>query len=125
MSAIISATGNVGRCETRAMPNGDKVTNFSIASNKKIKGVETTTWINCVAFGKLAEMLEQHLARGSKVGVWGDMDNRSWEKDGVTQYRTECRVFRFEFLGGEKATERPAQQNPAPQVEDFNDDMPF
>ena len=69
---LITAVGNVGRAETRSMPNGDKVTNFSVASNRKIKGEEKTTWLNCVAFGGLAEMLERHLAKGTKVFVTGD-----------------------------------------------------
>jgi single-strand DNA-binding protein len=118
MAALIIATGNVGRLETRELPDGKKVTNFSIASNEKYKGEENTTWINCVAFGALAEMLEQHLTKGQKVFVEGSMKNRSWDKDGVTHYRTECAVKIFEFLSPKNESQ--------PQKDDFEDDeVPF
>tara|TARA_R110001606_G_scaffold154458_1_gene296118 strand:- start:165 stop:527 length:363 start_codon:yes stop_codon:yes gene_type:complete len=120
MAAIIIATGNVGRLETRELPDGKKVTNFSIASNEKYKGEETTTWVNCVAFSALAEMLEKHLSKGQKVFVEGSMKNRSWEKDGVTNYRTECAVNKFEFLSPKSESQPQASQN------DFqDDDVPF
>ena len=118
MAAIIIATGNVGRLETRELPDGKKVTNFSIAANQKYKGEETTTWVNCVAFSALAEMLEKHLSKGQKVFVEGSMKNRSWEKDGVTNYRTECAVNKFEFLSPKSESQ--------PQKDDFqDDDVPF
>ena len=98
MTAMITVTGNVGRIDVRDMPDGNKVVNFGVASNQKRKDKETTTWVNCVAFSQLAGMLEQHLRQGAKVLVIGDMKNRSWEKDGVTNYRTECTVNQFEFL---------------------------
>ncbi len=116
---LITATGNVGRAETRSMPNGDKVTNFSVASNKKIKGEEKTTWLNCVAFGGLAEMLERHLTKGSKVFVMGEYDHREWEKDGVKQHRVECRVDKFEFMGSKQDS-----GDSRPPADDF-DDVPF
>tara|TARA_R110000824_G_scaffold79974_4_gene201365 strand:+ start:418 stop:795 length:378 start_codon:yes stop_codon:yes gene_type:complete len=123
---LITATGNVGRAETRSMPNGDKVTNFSVASNRKIKGEEKTTWLNCVAFGGLAEMLERHLAKGTKVFVTGDYDHREWEKDGVKQHRVECRVDKFEFIGSKQDTSNKFESKPESRQNDFEDDeLPF
>ena len=120
MTAMITVTGNVGRIDVRDMPDGNKVVNFGVASNQKRKEKETTTWVNCVAFSQLAGMLEQHLRQGAKVLVIGDMKNRSWEKDGVTNYRTECIVNQFEFLSP-KSEESSKFEN-----EDFKDDeMPF
>ena len=116
---LITATGNVGRAETRAMPNGDKVCNFSVASNKKIKGEERTTWLNCVAFGGLAEMLERHLTKGTKVFVVGEYDHREWDKDGTKQHRVECRVDKFEFMSSKDSG--PGNGNQAPPTDDFDD----
>jgi single-strand DNA-binding protein len=124
MSAKITVVGNVGRLETRSMPDGTKVTNFSVASNKKIKGEERVTWVNCVAFRGLAEMLEQHLAKGQKVYCLGDFSQRDWEKDGIKHYRVECVVQEFEFCGT-KSENNNGQNNSAPPPDDFDDDIPF
>ena len=122
MAAIIIATGNVGRVETKELSDGKKLVNFSIASNEKYKGTETTTWVNCVAFSALADMLDQHMKQGQKVFVEGQMRNRSWEKDGVTHYRTECTVIRFEFLSPKSESSQP-EMAPADDFED--DEVPF
>lgn len=120
MTAMITATGNVGRIEVRSTSDGKQVINFGVASNEKRKDQESTTWVNCVAFNQLAEMLEQHLAQGAKVFVMGDMKNRSWEKDGVTNYRTECVVNKFEFLS-------PKNESQPVKTDDvfIDDEMPF
>jgi single-strand DNA-binding protein len=122
MSAKIIVNGNVGRVETRSMPTGTKVTNFSVASNKKIKGEERVTWVNCVAFAGLAEMLEQHLEKGQRVHCIGDFSQRDWEKDGIKHYRVECVVQEFEFCGPKSDQ---GQNNSAPPPDDFDDDIPF
>jgi len=125
MSALITATGNTGRIEVRSMPDGKRVIKFGVASNEKRKDQESVTWVNCVAFNQLAEMLEQHLVQGAKVFVMGDMKNRSWEKDGVTNYRTECVVNKFEFLSP-KSESQPAKTNDSFVKDDLKDDeIPF
>tara|TARA_R110001592_G_scaffold207320_1_gene458183 strand:+ start:8 stop:376 length:369 start_codon:yes stop_codon:yes gene_type:complete len=122
MTAMITVTGNVGRIDVREISDGNKVVNFGVASNQKRKDKETTTWVNCVAFNQLAGMLEQHLRQGAKVLVIGDMKNRSWEKDGVTNYRTECVVNQFEFL----SPKSESQDSSGFGDDDFNDDaVPF
>ena len=126
---LITVVGNVGRAETRSLPDGTRVTNFSVASNKKVKGVEKTNWVNCVAFAGLAEMLERNLEKGQKVFVMGEGDNREWDKDGVKQHRTECRVDKFEFMSSKQDSggdyRPPANGNQAPPADDFDGDVPF
>ena len=121
MAAIIIATGNVGRLETRELPDGKKVTNFSIASNEKYKGEETTTWVNCVAFGALAEMLEQHLTKGQKVFVEGSMKNRSWDKGRGHPLpdRVRCQQALSSCLP------KSESQPPASQDDFEDDEVPF
>mgnify|MGYP003647091105 FL=1 len=85
--------------------------------------MEKTNWVNCVAFAGLAEMLERHLEKGQKVFVVGEGDNREWEKDGVKQHRTECRVDKFEFMSSKDSG--PGNGNQAPPTDDFDDDIPF
>ena len=63
--------------ETRYMPNGDAVCNFSIATGESWKDKntgekkESTEWHNIVAFGKLAEIAKTYLHKGSLVFVEG------------------------------------------------------
>ena len=53
------------------------------------KRQEKTEWHNVVFFGKLAEIVGDHLKKGSLVFVEGRLQTRSWEKDGETRYSTE------------------------------------
>ncbi|MCP4421840.1 MAG: single-stranded DNA-binding protein [Chloroflexi bacterium] len=70
--------GNLGADpEMRYMPNGQAVTNFSAASNRrwtdKTTGEprEETTWVRVAVWGKLAETVNQYLSKGRKVLVEG------------------------------------------------------
>ena len=64
--------GNLGRDpEMRFSPSGDPVTSFSVATSRKYKGTDETTWFRVSAWGKLAETCNQYLRKGSKVFVEG------------------------------------------------------
>src|SRR3989304_1636126 len=87
--------GNLTRDpETRALPSGQSVTSFSIATNrvykKDGKQEKQTEFHNIVAFGRLAEICSQYLTRGKMILVEGRLVNRNWEaKDGTKKNRTE------------------------------------
>jgi len=134
--------GNLGKDpESKFLPNGDAVCNFSIACGESWKDkntgekVEKTEWINIVAFRKLAEICGKWLTKGSKVYVEGKYQTRKWEKDGVTHYSTEVLIHDMQMLGGMPNADgsqqaAPAQQQqqqaaPAPIDNDFDDDIPF
>lgn len=81
----ISAAGTVGKdAELKYSASGTEVLQFSIAcdtgwdSQKKEK---KTTWLNCTMFGKRAETLSPKLTKGTKVTVYGFMEERRWEDD--------------------------------------------
>lgn len=78
--------GNVGKSEIRTTTNGTKVASFSVAVSEKRKGEDNTTWFNCIAFDKTAEVVERYVQKGSKVLVQGRIATRSYEKDGETKY---------------------------------------
>lgn len=104
--------GNIGRDpEVNSMNNGDQVANFSVATTERWtdKGSgqkkEAVEWHNVVCFNQnLIKFIEQYLEKGSSVLVEGQIKTRSWEKDGVKQYRTEIVIGRFNgsvtFAGG-------------------------
>ena len=83
--------GNLGRDpETRYMPDGDAITNISVATTDKWKDKsgemqEKTEWHRVAFFGKLAEIAGEYLKKGSQVYVEGRLQTRKWQdKDGVT-----------------------------------------
>jgi single-strand DNA-binding protein len=64
---------------------------------------EKTEWHNVVFFGKLGEIVGEHLKKGSLVYVEGHLQTRSWEKDGETRYTTEIIAEAMKMLPGGKA----------------------
>jgi len=127
--------GNVGGDpETRYLPNGNAVTNISIATsdswNDKQTGQrqERTEWHRVVFFGKLAEIAGEYLRKGSQVYVEGRLQTRKWQgQDGQDRYTTEIVVDiggQMQMLGGRNddggnrppaARQSPPRENrPAP-----------
>ncbi|MEK7664141.1 MAG: single-stranded DNA-binding protein [Patescibacteria group bacterium] len=88
--------GNVTRDpEVRALPSGQQVTSFGIATNRfytdasgqKKQDVE---FHNIVCFGKLADISSRYLNKGSLVLIEGRIKTRNWQNSqGIKQYRTE------------------------------------
>ena len=102
--------GNVGGDpETRYLPNGNAVTNITLATTDSWKDKQTgqqqerTEWHRVVFFGKLAEIAGEYLRKGSQCYVEGRLQTREWEKDGVKRYTTEIVVDMngtLQLLGG-------------------------
>ncbi len=65
----VTIIGNLGRDpETRALPSGDSVTSFSVATSERRRdGSELTTWFSASAFGKLGETCQAYLRKGSNL----------------------------------------------------------
>ena len=92
----VTLIGTLGRDpEVRFMPNGNAVANDRLATdesyNDKQSGqkVEQTEWHRLTVYGKLAEIVQQYLKKGSKAYFEGKLRTREWEKDGVKRYTTE------------------------------------
>lgn len=88
--------GNLTRDpESRTTPSGQAVCNFSVATSSQWKDAqgqkqERTEYHPIVAWGKLAEICQQYLAKGRKVYVEGRLQTREWEaQDGAKKQRTE------------------------------------
>jgi single-strand DNA-binding protein len=92
----VTLIGTLGRDpEVRYMPNGNAVANISLATdesyNDKATGqkVEQTEWHRITVYGKLAEICQQYLKKGSRAYFEGKLRTREWEKDGIKRYTTE------------------------------------
>lgn len=95
--------GNITRDpELRYTPNGQAVTSFSVATNRRWKNQatnefqEATEYHDAVAWGKAAEFLANYMKKGNKIYIDGRLQTRGWETpDGVKQRRTEIVVENF------------------------------
>lgn len=135
----------VGTCgqdpEVRYLPNGNAVTNLSLATSEQWtdkqtgQKVEKTEWHRVSMFGKVAEIAGEYLRKGSQVYIEGKLQTREWEKDGIKRYTTEIVVDMqgtMQLLGGrpqgdqqnqgggnnyqqQQSAPRQQAQRPAPQ----------
>jgi single-strand DNA-binding protein len=144
--------GNLTRDpEIRYTAGGASVVSFGLATNKSWKNPEgeiqeSTEFHNIVAWGKMAEICQQLLAKGMKIFVEGSMNTRSWEDEsGGTKYKTEVRVNEMilldskgkqgtgldaEGVKAEPKVEKPAAEpvvEPAEESSEdvLDDDLPF
>ncbi len=99
--------GNLTRdVEMRTTASGQSVANFSLAVSRSWKGQdgqqqEQTSFINCVAWGKVGEIIEQYTSKGSPLLVSGRLDQRSYEdNEGNKRQAVEVVVEDFNFIGG-------------------------
>ena len=126
--------GNLGKDpETRYMPNGKAVTNFTIATSESWKDKQTgeqreqTEWHNIVMYDRLAEIAAEYLRKGSQVYVEGRLRTRKWQdKEGRDRYTTEINANEMQMLGsraggagagaagGAHAESRSAERTAAP-----------
>mgnify|MGYP000928415663 CR=1 FL=1 len=123
--------GRLGRDpETRYMPNGEAVCNFSVATSEKYtdkngQRQEATEWHNVTMYRKLAEIAGQYLKQGSQVYIEGKIKSRKYtDKNGVERTAYDIIANELKMLGGN--TQTPAQKpQPAQAQDDISDDVPF
>ena len=146
--------GNLGNePENRYMPNGDQVTNISVATTDKWTDKNTgerkelTEWHRITFYRKLAEIAGQYLRKGSQVYVEGRLRTRKYtDKEGIERYATEIIADAMQMLGsaqnagssqGNYPASRQGQNSYANQkngtippasarpLSDMDDDIPF
>lgn len=141
--------GNLGQDpELRYTGSGTAVCNLRLATNESYKNsdgetVEKTEWHSIVTWGRLAEICNEYLNKGSQVYFEGSLQTRSYEdKDGNTRYVTEVKAREMMMLSGRGASDslepstaaQPAvqsaaasQENGKPDEMTFepDDDLPF
>jgi single-strand DNA-binding protein len=136
--------GNLGKDpELRYTPGGAAVVNFPIATNERWKDKsgqpqERTEWHNIVLWGRLAEVANDYLKKGSSVYIEGRLQTRSWEdRDGNKRYMTEVVGNQMQMLsregGGTKMAgarsedemEPGAMPDEGKETDAVDDDLPF
>ena len=138
--------GNLGRDpEIRKMQSGDSVANLSLATSETWNDRQTgerrekTEWHRVVIFGKLADIAERYLKKGSKVYVEGALQTRKWQdQSGQDKYSTEVVLRGFggtlvmldgKQEGGQSSYDSGGSQGGAQSYNgggpDLSDDIPF
>ena len=146
--------GRLGRDpETRYMPNGDAITNFSLATDEQWRDRNgerqtRTEWHNVSLYGKLGEIANQYLRKGSQVFIEGKIQSRKYtDKDGIERMAYNIIGNEMKMLGNRNdgsdsgnnnaapptsnppppaSRRQPPQQTPIPApIDDIEDDIPF
>ena len=100
--------GNLGADpEVRYLPSGDAVANIRLATTDRYKDKtsgemkEATEWHRVSFFGRLAEIVNEYLKKGSSVYIEGRIRTRKWQaQDGTDRYSTEIVAEQMQMLGG-------------------------
>ena len=117
--------GNLGRDpETRYLPNGDAVTNISVATtdtwkDKAGEKQEKTEWHRVTLYRRLAEIAAEYLKKGSQVYLEGRIEYREYEKDGQKRYSTDIVASEMKMLGSRQGGGDPGDRDPG-----MSDDRP-
>ena len=131
----LTAVGRLGKDpEVRHSANGAAIANFSIACSEKRKDKDTgelkedTEWINCVAFNRLAEIVQEWVTKGSLILIEGKLKTRKYtDKNGIERQSTEVILSEMKMLGSSRATSesKQTQTKPKDTFEQYDDDIPF
>lgn len=103
----VTIAGNLGSDpDIVSFNNGGKIANISIATSDKWNDKETgelrekTEWHRIVLHGKVVNIAEKYLKKGSAVYVEGKLSTRSYDKDGQKFYVTEIHADNMQMLSG-------------------------
>lgn len=100
----VTLIGNVGKDpEIKTFASGNKVASITLATTERYKDrdgnqKEETEWHSVQAFGKLADIVEKYVHKGSLLYLDGKIRTRSYEADGRTVYRTEILADHIQML---------------------------
>jgi single-strand DNA-binding protein len=131
--------------EVRYTQSNTAVATLNIATNERFKDSngewrERTEWHRVVAWGRLAEIVQQYVKKGGLVYVEGPIQTRQWEdKDGQKRYTTEIKALTLRMLDSRNengmtvdtsnsqektnAASKPVDLNG--DFDDLDDDLPF
>lgn len=108
----VQLIGNLGRDpETKFTPTGKKVCHFAIAVSSRWKDKsgemkESTEWVNIEAWGRLGEICQEYLKKGSLIFLEGRLKTDKYDSNGETKYFTKVVTQSLQFLD-RKGKEEP------------------
>lgn len=134
----VIVVGHLGKApESKILPSGDYVTNLSVATNeiwkdKSGEKQERTEWHKIRMFGKIAEVAEKYLKKGSMVLIEGSLRTSKWkDSDGNDRYSTEIIASGLQMLDSkgsdndEYQTQKVLNKNEQDEQIEEDDEVPF
>lgn len=132
---LVLILGNMTRDpQLSFLPSNTPLCEFGLAVNEKRKGKdgntrEDVTFIDCKAFGKTAETINQYFKKGKPIFVQGRLQYREWvNKEGQKRSKLDVIADSFSFVGpAEQKQHRDEQPQEPVQAPAFSDDpdLPF
>ena len=120
--------GIVGQDPTLKTVSEDfSVASFSLATSESFKDKDSgewkdiTEWHNVVAYNKLAGVVDKIIHKGAAVYIEGKLKTKTYDKDGVKQYRTEVIAENISVIKKKEDGTSTASFDSAPD----DDDLPF
>lgn len=107
----VQLIGRLGKDpESKFTPTGKKLTHFSLAVSNRWKDKsgetkESTEWINVEAWGRLGEVCQEYLKKGSLIFLEGRLKTDKYEDKGETKYFTKVVALTLQFLDKKPAEE--------------------
>ena len=120
----VQLIGRLGKDpESRFTPNGKQVSHFSLAVSNRWKSAtgeakESTEWVNIEAWGRLGEICQQYLHKGSLVYLEGRLKTDKYEDKGETKYYTKVVALSMQML------DRKPEEEPVGEVEAVEEEAP-
>jgi single-strand DNA-binding protein len=128
--------------EVRYTQSNTAVATLSLATSEKYKDAngemqESTEWHRVIAWGRLAEIVQQYTKKGSQLYVEGPIQTRAWEdRDGQKRYTTEIKALVIQLLdprdsnsgsgpSSRDATMAGARADSGPDLNSDDEDLPF
>ncbi|WP_302760742.1 single-stranded DNA-binding protein [Christensenella hongkongensis] len=116
--------------EQRTTSSGIAVASFTVAVNRRYKtqdGQQQTDFINCVAWRGTAEFVAKYFSKGSRIGVVGTIQTRTYDdQNGNKRYVTEVVADEVEFAGDKAQNQdmqKPTEQESRTADELFAEDL--
>lgn len=132
--------GRVSReIEARSFSDGTKAVNFGFVVNNKKKNQQTgkyedePVWLDCSAFGKTADLIDQYLQKGSQAFIEGHLKLDQWNDKTTGEKRTKLKIVvdNVQFIGSKSERQADKQHDDGPHVDDLDPppddggDIPF
>ena len=123
--------GNLTRDpEQRTTSSGITVTSFTVAVRRRYKDADgnyQADFINCVAWRSTAEFVAKYFTKGSRIGVVGTIQTRTYDdQNGNKRYVTEVVADEVEFAGSKTQNQdmqKPTEQESRTADELFAEDL--
>jgi len=121
----VELIGYLGRDpESRTIPTGQKVSQFSLGVTRRWKSAgeskEATDWFNVVVWGRLGEVGQHYLKKGSLVYIEGRLRTDKYEDKGETKYFTKVVASSLQFLDRKPADEPVEEMGVAEEAAEYD-----